>query len=168
MLCGCQSNDPPTSHALWAPGADHRLCVSSENGRTFTDGIDVLSNRGPAPVTVTAVAWQDPEGLEPLDVSYIQRRPSDRFATYGLLNGFPPDHLATDLHTYRAAWARRKPLLGATLPESDGNSNYFNIIIGFSGVRGRAGPLRIAYTDGDGHDGVVETRVRVTVRPHCS
>jgi hypothetical protein len=141
--------------------------MPSTEGSRFTDGLDVLSNRGPAPVTVTAVQWEGADGLRPLDVSYIQRRPGDRFASYGALRGFPPASLATDADRFKAAWERRKPLLGAKLPESDAQSNYFNIIIGFAGVSGRAGPLRISYTDADGHDGVVETRVQVSVRPHC-
>jgi hypothetical protein len=168
MLSSCGGGvDSPPSHALWVPGTDHRLCMSSASGNRFTDGLDVLANRGPAPVTVTAWNWQDAEGLELLDVSYFERLPTDRFATYGALSGFPPDDLATDSSSFTEAWERRKPLRGATLPESDGKSNYFNIIIGFSGVKGGAGPLRISYIDGDGNDGVVETRVRLTIRPHC-
>jgi hypothetical protein len=167
-LGGCRADDSAASNALWAPGADSRLCFSSTNGGRFTDGIEVVANRGPAPVTVTAVTWLHTDGLEALDVSYFQRLPSDRFATYGALNGFPPASLATDSPSFKEVWKRRKPLLGATLPESDGRSNYFNVIIGISGARGVGGPLRISYTDADGHHGVVETRLRVTTQPHCS
>jgi hypothetical protein len=117
---------------------------------------------------VTRVTWADRRGLRLLDVRYLERRSGDQFAAIGVLHGYPPNITDTGPNSVAAAWKRSEPLEGATLPEADGDEHYLNIAISFAGTQGSAGPLQISYVDSQARPGVVETKVTVSVRPHCS
>lgn len=158
------------SVALRAVGGTHELCFStSVTGKTVTEGLDTIVNRGRGPVHVDRVEWLNNDGLTPLGISVFQRQDGDKFSTFGTWPGYPPKHLVRDGGpTMRAAWARQVPAEGATLPvTTDVEQHYLNLVVGFSGARGSAGPVRLHYTDADGHHGTVDTLVTVTTYPTC-
>lgn len=169
MTSGCAGNGATEdSRALDAIGANHELCFSSDRGETITEGLDVIANRGPAPVHVDRAQWLNPTGLKLLAISVFQREQGDRFADFGEWHGYPPHHLARDKEpSYLAAWHRRQPAQGATLPASDADQHYFDILVSWTGRAGTGGPVRLSYTDADGNHGTVDTLVTVTVRPVC-
>ncbi len=157
-----------SSRALYPVGSTHALCFSSDRGQTITEGLDVIANRGPAPVRIDRAQWLNSTGLTLLSISLFQRGPQDEFASFGEWHGYPPNHLARAKNrSYLVAWRRRQPAQGATLPESDADQQYFNILVSWTGRSGTAGPVRLSYTDADGHHGTVDTLVTVTVRPRC-
>ena len=118
---------------------------------------------------VDHATWVHNVGLKPLGISIFQRREGDRFATFGSWRGYPPENPSHDGGpTMAAAWARRVPAQGATLPvTSDPEQHYFNILVSFTGVHGSAGPVHLSYTDADGHHGTVDTLVTVRILPTC-
>ncbi|MEP6651379.1 MAG: hypothetical protein ABJA74_15930 [Lapillicoccus sp.] len=171
LASSCASNDGSStgSHALYAVGSTHELCVGSDRGQTFVEGLDTIANRGPGPVRIDRAVWLDSQGFKLLGIGVFQRQEGDQFATFGVWRGIPPQGLASGIGgaTLVAAWARRVPAEGATLPVSDGNQHYFDIVVSWSGLSGTAGPVRLSYTDAEGHKGTVDTRVTVTVHPTC-
>jgi hypothetical protein len=159
------------SRALYAIGSTHDLCLPSNTGKTFTIGMDVFANRGPGPVHIDRVEWLDNQGLKLLAIAAIQRQDSDQFAGFGEWRGYPPRNLAEGPTgpSYVDAWERRVPTEGANLPVTDDpDEHYYNILVSYSGTKGNAGPVRLSYTDAEGHKGTMDTLVKVKVRPRCA
>jgi len=174
---GCdaqQASNPDSakSAVLKAVGSTHDLCFSTDTtGPTITEGLDTIVNLGPDQVHVDRAQWLNDRGLKVLGISLFQRQDRDKFSTFGTWPGYPPKHLVRDGGpTLAEAWARRVPAEGATLPVTDDpDEHYFNVLISFTGVSvsGSAGPLRLSYTDADGHKGTVDTLVTVKTLPKC-
>jgi len=64
-------------------------------------------------------------------------------------------------------WAGSLPLVDSDLP-AGGENSALEILIGFSGTEGSAGPLEIDFVDGDGRTGTVVGQLkRVEVARRC-
>jgi hypothetical protein len=108
-------------------------------------------------------------GLKLLAIAVVRRQEGDQFSGLGALRGYPPRSLLRDGGpTLVDAWERRVPAEGASLRVTDDpDEHYYIIVVSYSGVNGSAGPVRLHYTDADGHKGTMDTLVKVTARPHC-
>jgi hypothetical protein len=171
LSAGCQDKDDTSSgsQALYAIGSDHDLCLSSNRGRVYTEGLDVIANRGPGPVHIDRAQWVQTSGLKLVAVSVFQHNKGDQFASFGVWNGYPPQGLSRPPgNRTLAAWDRRVPAEGADLPVSGEDEDYFDVVVSLSGATGTAGPIRLTYTDADGKTGTVDTLVKVRLEPECS
>jgi hypothetical protein len=123
---------------------------------------------GRGPVHIDRVELLDNHGLKLLAIAVVQRQEGE-LAGFGALRGYPPRSLLRDGGPAMvAAWERRVPAEGASLPVTDDpDEHYHQIVVSWSGVNGSAGPVRLHYTDADGHKGTMDTLVKVTVRPQC-
>jgi hypothetical protein len=50
--CSGHQGDPTVSRALYAIGNSHALRFSSDTGKTITEGLYLIANRGPGPVRI--------------------------------------------------------------------------------------------------------------------
>ena len=164
---------PGTTGQLEYYGISHRLCVPAGQP-TGALGWDLFVNRGPGEVRVDRVTWENLAGLEILAVRADQRRPGDLAFSFSMALGEPEQWTGPSgfgLRTGRwqqRVWRRAVPAEGATIPVTGkGQKNWTTFLIRYRGIRGKAGPLRVEYTDAQGNRGVATSDVRLTVRPKC-
>jgi hypothetical protein len=74
------------SRALYAMGGTHDLCMDSDIGTTFTEGLDGFANRGPGPVHIDRVELLNNHGLKLLAIAVVQRQEGE-LAGFGALRG---------------------------------------------------------------------------------
>ena len=172
LLAACSSGagEPhsPRATALQVTGIAHDVCTPAA-WETGNVGLDTFHVTGPGPVTIQGAEWRDVRGLQVRSIRVYEHVPNDRFDTFGVLSGFPPVESGGGVmdRSLRAAWARSVPPEGAVFPESAGPGYFLNVIVSYSGARGRGGPLRLYYTDARGRNGVAESEVTVRVRASC-
>lgn len=126
-------------------------------------GAAAVPQPGPAPVTVTAVRWTNLVGLS--EIQYRVVHPDHPQEGIGIVHGSPPDGKPSDNAV--KLWAKSVALLGAELPTAEAD-NPLQVLIGFAGTNGSAGPLEIDYTDAEGHPGTaVSLLTKVETKPVC-
>ena len=165
VACSTPPWVPPASQALWSDWTnDSEVCVPSRQHTAHTVGLDTFESS--EPVQVTNVTWLDEQGMEKVEFRFVQHRASDPNGMFGVWNGNPPELDPKEARASLAVWKRARPLESATLPVA-GEDDSINVLIGFSGTDGSAGPLRIDCVDGQGRRGSAVGRVTVEVRPVC-
>ena len=124
-------------------------------------GLQWFVNKGPLPVRVTGVRWLNLVGLTDVDFRLVQPAKTD-LGGIAIVGGSPPKGRPSDREV--RLWAQSKPLEpGAELPLAE-IDNPLQVLIGFAGTTGSAGPLEISFTDGAGRSGIVRghlTKVEV-------
>ena len=177
VLSACEAGPgdaPPSStDQLEYYGIGHRLCIPGEPP-TGAVGFDVFVNRGPGEVRVDRVVWENLSGLEILAVRVDERRPGDLAFSFGMAPGAPEQWAGSQGvgrktgRWQQQVWRRAVPAEGASLPVTDeSDESWLTFVIRYRGTRGKAGPLRVEYTDAVGNTGVATSDVRITVRRTC-
>lgn len=159
-LTGCSE---PASDALQAAGdAESDVCGPSLHDRRHTVGLQWFVNKGPLPVRVTGVRWLNLVGLTDVDIRVVGPVKVGDRGGIGIVGGSPPEGRPSDREV--RLWPESRPLEpGAELPLAE-MDNPLQVLIGFAGTTGSAGPLEISFTDGAGRSGIVRghlTKVEV-------
>ena len=154
----------PSSMAVVELGGVNSMCMPSEGlAKGLTTSIEGVQNRSDKPVKVLKVRLLRPEGLRILGISALNQDARTPFSGFGAWYGYPPRGLPP---AWREAWDRSVPADGSVIPPQVGDE-YTGFIIGFSAVRGSAGPFKVTYEDGDGRRGSVLVHTTLLTSPDC-
>ena len=111
---------------------------------------------------VTGVRWLNLVGLTDVDIRVVGPVKVGDRGGIGIVGGSPPEGRPSDREV--RLWPESRPLEpGAELPLAE-MDNPLQVLIGFAGTTGSAGPLEISFTDGAGRSGIVRghlTKVEV-------
>ncbi len=154
---------PPSTALVGADGLNAMCMPSPGTARGVTTSIEDVRNRSDQPVRILSVELLRATGIRVLGISALNYPARRAFGGFGSWEGFPPRGLPP---AWRRAWDRSAPAQGAVIPPQAGDE-YTGFIIGFSAVRGSAGPLRVTYEDGDGRRGSVLVHLTLLSSPDC-
>jgi hypothetical protein len=161
LLTACSSIGPGP---LGDGGTNAEQCMPSPQGQPVTTGIYHLANAGTSAVTIQSITLPNAHGLAATRMWLlpIYRDPKNgNFLDAGAGYPYPPAFTAG----VRAAWAKRRPAVGATIkPHQD-----LDLVFGLTRTTsksGKSGGPVVAYT-ADGSSYTVAMKTSLMVAASC-
>ncbi|WP_159537503.1 hypothetical protein [Aeromicrobium sp. 9AM] len=163
--CGGSDDKPKTDGPLETYPDKAVVCLQQPADGLLTLGVEVTKNTSDRKLTITSIRLTDTKGMKLLGTKVMLIPDSSDQTLVGARNGWPPKLDAAEADV-QSAFDKAPKGNDATVP--GGHTRTVSFIAGVKTKAGAtAGPLRVRYTDDDGHRYVWQgtTSYRTSAKP---